>query len=113
MTRQLFQYCSRPPAIRQLIVEDATRRRICQYRHGYSYAAMTDDTLTFVSLEPMHMVTQLNRKSLRGQVKSGHHSVPGKEQDVSGVVHSARLYVICQQLQNTEETQIRNEKSHC
>ena len=42
-------------AIRQLTVENAIRRRICQYRHGFSYArsaTMMDDTLIVVSHEP-------------------------------------------------------------
>ena len=48
-----------------------------------------DDTLTILSLEPMRMVTKLNRKSLRALEKSGHHNVPKRIQDVSGVFHSA------------------------
>ena len=35
-----------------------------------------DDTLTILSLEPMKMVTKLNRKSLRALEKSGHDNVP-------------------------------------
>ena len=43
------------PAIRQLNVEDATRRNTCQHRHGLSNArctTMMDDALTMLSLEP-------------------------------------------------------------
>ena len=61
LTRQLSQYCSRAWAIRQLTVEDAIRRRICQYQHGFTYArsaAMMDDTLTILSLEPKKMVSK-------------------------------------------------------
>ena len=54
-----------------------------------------DDTLTILSLEPMRMVTKLNRKSLRALGKSGHHNVLEMSQEVSGVVHSARLCVMC------------------
>ena len=57
---QLSQHCSRPWEIRQLTVEDVIRRRVCQHRHGFSYArsaTMMDDTLTIVSLEPVKMVT--------------------------------------------------------
>ena len=43
---------------------------------GKSDAAVMDDTLISVSLEPMRMVTKLNRKSLRAPEKSGHHNVP-------------------------------------
>ena len=53
-----------------------------------------DDTLIIVSLEPMRMVTTLNRKSLRALEKAGHQNVTGKNQVVSEVVHSARLCVI-------------------
>ena len=52
---QLSQHCSRTWTVRQLTVENAIRRRICQYRHGFSYArsaTMMDDTLIIVSLEP-------------------------------------------------------------
>ena len=59
-------------------------------------ATMIDDTLTILSLEPMRMVTLFNRKSLRALEKSGQRNVPGRKQEVSGVVHSARLCVICQ-----------------
>ena len=44
-------------------VENAMCRKLCQYRHGFSYArsaTMMDDTLTIVFLEPMKMVTILN-----------------------------------------------------
>ena len=34
------------------------------------------DILTSVSLEPMNMVTKLNRRSLKSQGKLGHHNVP-------------------------------------
>ena len=44
----------------------------------------------------MRIVTKLNRKSLRALEKSRHHNVPGKNPEVLGVVHSARLRVICQ-----------------
>ena len=44
----------------------------------------------------MRMVTKLNRKSLRAQEKSGHHDVPGRNQEVTRVVHSACLCVKCQ-----------------
>ena len=54
------------------------------------------DTLTIVSLEPMKMVTQTNRTSLRAHGKSGLHNVPGRKQEVSRVVQSARPCVICQ-----------------
>ena len=57
-----------------------------------------DDTLTTLSLEPMRMVTTLNRKSLGAQEKSGHHKVSGRNQEVSRVVRSARLCVTCQHL---------------
>ena len=59
-------------------------------------APLVDETLTSLSLEPMRMVTKLNRKSPRALEKSSHHNVPGRNQDVSGVVHCARLCVICQ-----------------
>ena len=36
---KLSQYYSRRWAIPQLTVEDAMRRRICQYRHGFSHVA--------------------------------------------------------------------------
>ena len=39
------------------------------------------------------MVTKLSRKSLRALAKPGHHNVPGKNQEVARVVHSARLCV--------------------
>ena len=58
--------------------------------------ALTDDTLIIVSLEPVKIVAKLKRKSLRALGKSGHHSVPGRNQGVSGVVHSARLCAVCQ-----------------
>ena len=48
-----------------------------------------DDTLTVVSLEPLKMVTKLHRRSMKAQGKSGHHNVPGRKQDVPGVVQSA------------------------
>ena len=92
----LSQHCSRPWAIRQLTVENAIRRRICQYRHGFSYASsatVKDDTLIIVSLEPVRMVTQINRKPLRAQEKSGHHNVPRRNQQVSRVIRSAHLCV--------------------
>ena len=44
----------------------------------------------------MKIVAKLKRKSLRALRKSGHHSVPGKNQEVPGVVHSARLRAVCQ-----------------
>ena len=44
----------------------------------------------------MKMVTKHNRMSLGALEKSGHHNQSRKEQEVSGVVHSARLCVICQ-----------------
>ena len=73
------------------------RRRICQYRHGCRYArsdTMTDDTLTIHSLEPKKIVTK--NQSLRATGMSGHHNVPRRKQEVSGVVHNARLCVTCQ-----------------
>ena len=39
---QLSQHCSRAWAIRQLTVENAIRRRICSYRHGFSYTRYHD-----------------------------------------------------------------------
>ena len=48
------------------------------------------------------MVTHLNRKSLTTLEKSGHHNVTGKNQEVSGVVHSACQCVMCQQMKNQE-----------
>ena len=65
---------------------------------------MMDNTLIIVSLEPMRMVTKLKRKSLRPLEKSGHHNVPGRNQEVSGVVHSVRLCVICEESQRERES---------
>ena len=59
-----------------------------------------------VSLEPMRMVTKLDRKPLRALQKSGYHTVPGRNQEVSGVVHIARP---CQQY-STERREKRKEK---
>ena len=56
-------------------------------------ANMTDDTLMIVAFEPMKIVEKLKRKSLRAPGKSGHHSLPGRNHEVSGVVHSA-VYVL-------------------
>ena len=70
-----------------------------------------DDTLTILSLEPMRMVTKLNRKSLRAQEKSGHHNVPGGEQEVSGVFHSARLCVICQEKEKEKEWEVEFDRN--
>ena len=73
------QHCRRPWAIRQLTVEDAMRRGICQDRRGFSYArsaSMMDNTLTIVSLE---MVKKLNRRSLRGIRKVGTPQCTRKE----------------------------------
>ena len=42
------------------------------------------------------MVTKVNRKSLRAEEISGHHNVPGRNQEVSRAVRSARLCVACQ-----------------
>ena len=81
------------------------RRSICQHRHGSSHACSTtmmDDTLTILSLGPMKMVTKLSRKSSRALEKSGHHYVHGWKQEVSGVVHCARLGVKCQQITGTK-----------
>ena len=47
-------------------------------------------------VEPMRMVATLHRKSLRALEKSGRHNVPGRIQEVSGVVHNAGLCVIFQ-----------------
>ena len=47
-------------------------------------------------LSQKRMITKLSRQSLRGLEKSGHHNVPGRNQEVSGVVHSASVCVICQ-----------------
>ena len=58
---------------------------------GQRRSKLTGDTLISVSLEPMRMVTKLNRKTLRAPEKSGHHNMPGGNQEVLGVVHSARL----------------------
>ena len=58
-------------------------------------AKVMDDTLTILSTEPMRMVSKLNRKSQRALEKSGHHNVPRRKQEVLGVVHIARLCVIC------------------
>ena len=49
-----------------------------------------DGTLTILTLGPMKMVPKLNRKTLRALEKSGHHNVPRRNQEVSGVVRSAR-----------------------
>ena len=73
------------------------RRRICQCRRGFSYArsdTMIDDTLTNLSLEPKKIVTK--NQSLRATGMSGHQNVPRRKQEVSGVVHNARLCVTCQ-----------------
>ena len=51
------------------------------------------DAPTFLSLEPKRMATKLNRKALTALRKLGHHNMPRMDQ---GVVHSARLCVICQ-----------------
>ena len=91
---QLSQYCSGRWAIRQLTAEDAIR-------HGFSDArsdTVMEDTLATLSHEPKKKVTKLNRKSLGAPEKSGHHSVPGRDQEVSGVVRSARLGVTCQKM---------------
>ena len=55
-------------------------------------ATMMDDTLTILSLEPMRMVTKLNRKSLRALERSG-----------PGVVHCARPCVKCQHASITRD----------
>ena len=47
-----------------------------------------DDHLATLSLEPKKMVRALE--------KSGHHTVPVKNEEVSEVVRSARLCVTCQ-----------------
>ena len=39
------------------------------------------------------MVTKLIRKSLRAQEKSGHHSVSGRNQELSKVARNARVSV--------------------
>ena len=44
------------------------------------------------------LTVKLIRKSLGAQEKSGHHKVSGRNQEVSGVVRSARLCVTCQHL---------------
>ena len=85
-----------------------------------------DKILIIVSLEPMRMVTKLNRKSLGALEKSGHHNVPERNQEVSGVVHSARLFVKCQHfpwgtcrpqilttVPNTSATNFTQSKSPC
>ena len=59
------------------------------------FSLLMDDTLTILSIETTRMVTKLNRKSLRALEKSGHHHVPGRKQEVSGVVDSGRLCVMC------------------
>ena len=62
-SRQLTQYCSRSWAFRQLAVGDATRRRIRQYRHGFSHArstTMMDEALTIVLLEPWQRSQNFN-----------------------------------------------------
>ena len=81
LSRQFPQYSSRPWAIRQLMVQDAIRRR---------------DTPTILSLEKMRMVTKRSRESLRALEKSGHQNVPERNQEVSEVVHNAHLCVRCQ-----------------
>ena len=83
--------------------DDAIRRRIRQHRYGFSYArsaTMMDDTLTAISHDPIKMVTK-STASTPG--KSGHHIVPGKNQDVSGVVHSTRLCASCQHASSKEK----------
>ena len=71
---------------------------------------MMDDTLTTVSLEPKKMVTKLNRKSPRAPKKSGRHNVPGRNQEVPGVVRNARLHVACQQGETKKKTWKATEK---
>ena len=44
---------------------------------------MMGDTLTVVFTCAKVDVTKLNRKSLRALGKSGHHNVPGKNQEVA------------------------------
>ena len=52
---------------------------VCREKPNSPFACgrqiVMDDTLTIVSLEPMTMVTELNRKSLRALEKSGHHTM--------------------------------------
>ena len=52
------------------------------------------------------MVTKLNRKSLRAREESGHHKVPGRNQEVSGVVHNAGPCVACQQRKEREKREV-------
>ena len=43
-----------------------------------------DDTLIIVSLEPVRMVTNTIASHREAPEKSGHHNVPGRNQEVSG-----------------------------
>ena len=77
VTRSLVRFAAGTPSF--VAIESPTlsiRRKICQYRHGFSHArsaTMMDDPLTILQLEPMRMVTKLSRKPLRALEKSGHH----------------------------------------
>ena len=76
---QFTQYCSCAWAIRQVAVEDAFRRKIRQYRHGFGYArsaTMMDGSLTIVILSATEVVTR-TQVAERTHI-NGHHNVPGK-----------------------------------
>ena len=58
------------------------------------------------------MVSKLKRKPLRAQGKSGHHNVPGRNQEVAWVVHGARLCVASlQKRRKKRETEMKRDKN--
>ena len=60
------------------------------------YIRLLASPRTQVMDDTMRMFTELSRKSLRAVEKSGHHNVPGRNQEVPGVLYSARPCVIGQ-----------------
>ena len=93
--------CCPPESLAERVVMSPRTRTFDKRQYADIQSRMMDDSLTIVSLEPMKMVTK--RGSLRAQGKSGHHNVPQRKQDVSGVVQSARLCATCQQRTREKE----------
>ena len=71
-----------PESLAERLVMSPRTRTFDKRQYADIQSRMMDDSLTIVSLEPMKMVTKLNRGSLRAQGKSGHHNVPERKQDV-------------------------------
>ena len=93
---QLSQHRCHVWAVRQLTAENAMRRRVCQYRHGFSNPAPLPWWLTLFLSQGSGRRTQLwNTESTH---KTGNHIVSGK--GMTGGLRSrarARLCVISQQ----------------